>query len=162
VAVAPVQTYVIEAGSAPGLSNVANFATGNDATQFDTPPVPNGSYYVRLRARNGAGTGPPSAEIRVIVGPPPPGPPTLSGSVGAGRSASLSWAAPATGAPVTGYRLEAGTAPGLANAAVLQLAPNQLSFSTAGVPPGTYYVRVLASNAVGPGLASNEVVLVVQ
>ena len=70
VALAPVGTYLIEAGSAPGLSNVASFATGDAATEFVTPPVANGSYYIRLRAQNDAGTGPASADIRVIVGPP--------------------------------------------------------------------------------------------
>jgi hypothetical protein len=158
-ATASIQTYVIEAGSGPGLSDLANFATGSPETQFVTPPVPNGSYYVRLRARNNVGTGPSSGEIRVIVGPPPPNAPVLSGSVGSGRSVTLSWTVPTTGAAVTGYQLQAGTAPGSSNAAVLTLAPSQRSFSTNGVPPGTYYVRVVALSSQGPGTASNQLTL---
>jgi hypothetical protein len=159
VATAPIQSYVIEAGSGPGLSDLANFATGSPETQFVTPPVPNGSYFVRLRARNRLGTGPPSGEIRVIVGPPPPNAPVLSGSVGAGGSVTLSWTAPTTGAAVIGYQLQAGTTPGSSNAAVLNLLPLQRSFATAGVPQGTYYVRVVAMSAQGPSGASNELTL---
>jgi hypothetical protein len=161
VATASIQSYVIEAGSSPGLSDLANFTTGSPETQFVTPPVPNGSYYVRMRARNRLGTGPPSAEIRVIVGPPPPSAPTLSGSVGTGRSVSLSWTMPSSGAAVTGYQLQAGTTPGASNAAILNLASAPRSFSAAGVPPGTYYVRVVAQSAQGPGASSNELMLVV-
>ena len=66
----------------------------------------NGSYYIRLRARNDVGTGPPSAEVRVIVGPPPPRVSVLS--VGRKGSVALSWTAPTTGAALTGYQLQAG------------------------------------------------------
>ncbi len=122
-AVAPVATYVIEAGTTPGATDSANFATGSAATSFLTPPVPNGSYpngsyYVRVRARNASGTGPPTPDLRVVVGPSPPGPPVLTGSVGSDRTVFLAWTWPVTGAAVTGYQLEAGTAPGLSNAAV--------------------------------------------
>jgi large repetitive protein len=161
VSVAPVQTYVIEAGTAIGLTNLANFATGSAARSFVTPPVADGSYYLRLRARNATGTGPPTSDLRVVVGPPPPGPPVLTGSVGAGASVSLAWTSPTTGAAITGYQLQAGTAPGLVNAAALLLPATPLAFATAGVPAGTYYVRVVATSAIGLGLVSNELVLVV-
>ena len=160
-ATASIQRFVIEAGSGPGLSDLANFATGTTALQFVTPPVPNGTYYIRVRARNRVGTGPPSAEIRVVIGPPPPGAPSLTGSVGSGRSVALSWTAPTSGAAVTGYQLQAGTAPGSSNAAVLNLPPSQRSFAAAGVPPGTYYVRVVTLSSQGPGAASNELTLTV-
>jgi hypothetical protein len=161
VAVAPVQTYVIEAGSASGLSNLASFATGSDATQFDAPAVGNGSYFIRLRARNGAGTGPATPELRVVIGPPPPGAPVLTGGVGAGRSVVLTWTQPTTGVAPTGYRLEAGTTPGSGNAAVINLPAGQRSFSAPGVPPGTYYVRVVPESSQGPGMPSNELHLIV-
>jgi hypothetical protein len=158
-AIAPVQTYVIDAGSVPGASDLASFATGSATTQFTTPMIPNGSYYISLRARNELGTGPASAEIRAIVGPPPPGAVTLSGSAGPGNSVSLSWTAPTTGAAVTGYQLQAGTMPGSSNAAVLNLPASTRSFTTAGVPSGRYYVRVVALSTQGPSPASNELTL---
>ncbi len=158
---APVQTYIIEAGSAPGTSNLAVFPTGNAVTSFVTPPVPNGSYWVRVRAQGAAGTGPASAEVRAVVGPAPPGAVVLGGTGSAGVRECLWTAAPVSGAPVSGYRLVAGSAPGLSNLASIDLAAAPLSFVAGGVPAGTYYLRVVALSAAGPGEASNELVLVV-
>lgn len=58
---------VIEAGSAPGLVDLASLPlpAGTQATTVDN--VPPGTYYVRVRARNGLGLGPPSATVRVDV-----------------------------------------------------------------------------------------------
>lgn len=58
--------YVLEAGSAPGLSDLATVPLGIQPS-FATENVPPGTYYVRVRARNAHGSGPPSAEIVVVV-----------------------------------------------------------------------------------------------
>ena len=55
--------YVIEAGSAPGLSDLATLAVGS-VTRFVTTPPP-GVYYVRVRAINRRGPSGPSNEIVV-------------------------------------------------------------------------------------------------
>jgi hypothetical protein len=61
---------------------------------------------------------------------------------------------------VTGYVIEAGSAPGLSNLAVQPVASvTTVSFS--GVPAGTYYVRIRAVNALGRSVASDELVIVV-
>ena len=69
-------SYVIEAGSAAGGSNLAVLETG--PTSFTTA-APNGTYYVRVRAKTGCGASAPSNEVVVVVGaapaPPPPSPP---------------------------------------------------------------------------------------
>ncbi len=62
---------------------------------------------------------------------------------------------------MTGYQLQAGTAPGLSNAAVLLLPSAPLAFVAPGVPAGTYYVRIVATSALGLGFVSNEVTIVV-
>jgi hypothetical protein len=64
---ASVTSYQIEAGSAPGLSNLANFPTGSTATLFSANGVPSGTYYVRVKAIRGPATSGPSNEIAVIV-----------------------------------------------------------------------------------------------
>lgn len=63
-----VTSYVLEAGSAPQLSNLASFDTGSAATTINVSAPP-GTYYVRLRARNACGVGAASTELVVRVGP---------------------------------------------------------------------------------------------
>jgi photosystem II stability/assembly factor-like uncharacterized protein len=149
-------SYVVRAGSSSGQSNLADFDTGGLATSL-TATAPNGTYFVRVHARNGWGLGPPSNEVIVNVGctalPTAPG--TLSAEV-SGLGVTLSWSAAAGAAS---YRLEAGSAPGLADLAVLS-ASSATSFQTTA-PPGTYYVRVRGVSACGIGPASNEVPLAV-
>ena len=155
-AAAGAATYVLEAGSATGLSNLLVFDTGSSATTL-TATAPPGTYYVRIRARNACGSGAASNETVVIVGggcPTPAAPGNLIASV-SGRSVSLAWSA-APGS-VSGYTLEAGYSPGATNAAVLDVGSGTALTATA--PPGTYYVRVRARNACGPGPATNEVVV---
>ena len=84
----PVQTYVLDAGLAPGttvislpLGNVLSFAT----------MAPDGVFYVRVRAVTPAGSGPVSNEVQVTIGQSgPPLPPlsllaTVQGTAGHAR-----------------------------------------------------------------------------
>jgi plastocyanin len=77
-----------------------------------------------------------------------------------GTSLTLRWTAP-PGA-VTAYVIEAGSGTGLADLAIFSTASAATTFSTAGVPAGTYYVRVRAVDATQTaGPASNEAVVIV-
>lgn len=58
--------YVLEIGTAPGLTNLGAITLGA-ATDLTVPGVPAGTYFVRLRAGNTAGPGPASNEITVVV-----------------------------------------------------------------------------------------------
>lgn len=156
-----VSGYVLEAGTAAGLTNLASVPLGS-VTSVVTPALPNGSYYVRVRAQNSGGIGPPSGEVRATVGPPPPEAPSLSGSSSPGGNVTLTWSAPTSGAAVTGYELHAGTGSGLSNIAVIPLPASPTMVSGGGVPPGTYYLRVVAASAPGLGAFSNEIVVVVR
>jgi hypothetical protein len=161
-AIMPVRSYFVAAGSTAGSSNLAFFPTGNPQTTFVTGAVPNGTYWVRIYADSAAGLSPPSADIRVVVGPPPPGAPVLSGGATAPGSVLLQWtAAPAPGAPVTGYQLHAGYQPGQSNAGVITLPASLVSYAATAIPPGTYHVRVVPLSSSGPGEPSNEVVVTV-
>jgi hypothetical protein len=62
-------SYYIEAGSVPGLRDLAAFSTGNTASAFSTGPVGNGSFYLRVRAENAIGRGAASNEVALTVGP---------------------------------------------------------------------------------------------
>jgi len=159
----PPAAYIIEAGSGPGLTNLASLSTGNTATTYSAGGVGAGRYYVRVRAANAAGTSPASNESLLIVGgacaSPPGAPSGLNASV-AGSTVSLLWNA-APGNPTT-YIVEAGTAPGLTNLANNDLGSPTTSYVASGVGQGAYYVRMRARNACGTGPASNEVLLVVR
>jgi hypothetical protein len=146
--------YVLEAGTAPGLSNAARVRVGN-VTRFTTV-VSSGLYYVRVRAENQYGDSDPSAELELRA---PGGPQAPTGLVayGSGSTVDLRWNASAGGYPATGYVIEAGSAPGRSDLAVLNVG-NVTRFVT-NAPPGTYYVRVRGINATGPSAASNEIVV---
>lgn len=69
-------TYRIEAGTAPGLSNIGIFDVG--VVTGLTVAAPPGTYYARVRGVGSDGVGAPSNELTVVVvgsGPPPPTPP---------------------------------------------------------------------------------------
>ena len=86
----------------------------------------------------------------------PPAPPQALSSVVTGQLVQLDWLAPPGGGQQD-YVLEAGTSPGLTNAASLTL-PNSPSYSVLA-PPGTYFVRARARNVCGTSGASNEIVV---
>ena len=60
-------TYIIEAGSTAGATNLANADLGSTATSYTAFGVGRGTYFVRLRARNGCGTSPVSNELVLVV-----------------------------------------------------------------------------------------------
>jgi hypothetical protein len=151
----PPTSYVVEAGTTSGATNVVAYDMLSTATTFMAPGIPNGTYFVRIRARNAAGTSAPSNEITITGGsggcaPGPPG--TLSVTV-AGPNVTFQWGA-AAGGP-TSYVLEAGTSPGSSNLVAFDVGLTTQFAVTA--PPGVYYVRVRARNACGSSAPSNEV-----
>lgn len=158
-------TYVIEAGSASGSTNLANFSTGTIATRFSASGVVAGTYYVRVRAGNASGTSAPSNEATLTVGgggcSAAPGTPvvTQTNVSATGGTVVLSWTA-APGNP-TSYIVEAGSRSGGVDLANTDLGGPAASLTASGVPRGTYYVRIRGRNACGLGPASNEVVITV-
>lgn len=77
-----------------------------------------------------------------------------------GSNVTLSWDAPSTGA-VTSYRLEAGSASGLADLASVGIGSTATTLAFADVPPGRYYVRTRALAGAAMSPPSNEVVVTV-
>jgi hypothetical protein len=102
-----------------------------------------------------------SNEVVVAIGAAPcsapPSPPVGLTSTLSGQLASLNWSAPGT---ITSSVLDAGYTAGASNAAVIVLDPSARTFSS-NAPPGTYYVRARAVNALGSRAGSNEVIITV-
>ncbi len=67
------------------------------------------------------------------------------------------WQAPAGGA--ASYLIAVGNAPGTSNLLLSDVGP--MTTVSASGPPGTYYVRILARNACGSSVGSNEVVVTI-
>jgi hypothetical protein len=59
-------SYFLEVGSASGATDVAAFDTGSAATSIAGAVAP-GRYFLRVRARAGAASGPASNEIEIVV-----------------------------------------------------------------------------------------------
>lgn len=149
--------YVAQVGTSPGAANVFNAAVGAITAASGT--LAPGTYYIRVRAQNAAGTGPASNEVAVTVGPSCtlPAAPVLSGGA-SGGTVSLSWTTPA-GGPIAGYTLQAGSSSGASN--LYNAAVGLTNGLAAGVGPGTYYIRVLATAACGAGAVSNQLAVTV-
>lgn len=155
----PTTGYLLLASATPGGPTIAALPFPAPASSVIISGIPAGTYYVRLAATNDGGAGPLSNEVTVtVVGPQPPGPPTLNAAVVASGQVTLSWTAPTTGDPATSYLVVASDTPGGAPIATLPVVGLGI---TVPAPPGTYYVKVHAVNAVGPGAASNEITVVV-
>src|SRR5207253_1386103 len=115
-AVAGAVSYDVEAGSSTGL---ADLAVVNTTALGLTATPGNGTYYVRVRARNAAGVSAPSNEIIITIGgcAAPVAPSGLTLQSALGGTVVLIWNASPGG--VSSYIVEAGSSPGrsdLANA----------------------------------------------
>ena len=157
-------SYVIQAGSSPGLSDLADFDTGSSMPTLTATNVAPATYFVRALARNAGGTSSPSNEIVVNVAggcAAPPGAPTGLSAAVSGTTVALTWRAAAGGCPATSSVIQAGSSPGLSNLANFSTGSAATSFTANNVASGVYYVRVLAANAGGTSGASNEISLFV-
>jgi hypothetical protein len=121
--------------------------------------IPAGTYYARVIATNTGGTSPSSNEVTIaIAGPSAPGAPVLNAPSVSARTVSLSWSAGPGGAP-TSYTLFASLTSGGAPVASVPVGGNAIAIPN--VAPGTYYVRMTASNALGTSGLSNQITVVV-
>lgn len=149
-------SYVLEAGSGPGLANLFNANVG--AATALAAAAPPGTYHTRVRAVNACGTSGPSNEVTLTLGCSAP-PVSASGMTfsKSGAILTVGW----TPSPnADSYRLQAGTAPGLSNVLDANIGSvTGLQANISGVPAGTYFVRVVAINGCGGSGPSTEVAI---
>jgi hypothetical protein len=152
-----VSTYVVQAGTTAGASNVFNGAVG--AGTAVSGAVSPGTYFLRVLAQGAGGTSAPSNEVSVSVGSAcaTPAAPALSGSR-SGNVIAIAWSTP-PGGPVTGYTVIAGSATGASN--VFNGSVGLTNTVSASVASGPYFIRVVANAACGSSAASNEVLVAV-
>jgi titin len=157
----PVANYVLIAGQTPGfVTPLATLVRPATPTGVVVNGVPPGTWYVRIFASNAGGISASTNEVQVAVaGPQPPGTPTLNTPTVVGHTVGLSWSAGPGGAP-TSYTLFASATPG---GAPFLSVPGLIGTSAGfnNVPSGTYYLRLVANNALGSSPPSNQVALVV-
>jgi glucose/arabinose dehydrogenase len=155
--------YQIEAGSAPGLANLAVHVSTGPQISATFSGVPSGVYFVRVRSVVSGQPSGPSNEAIVTVGADcsqAPAPPSVLTATTNGRRVTLSWQQASTASGPATFRIEAGDTSGAANLAVLTLDGSLRAF-TGDVPPGSYFVRVRGVNACGVSGPSNEIVVTV-
>lgn len=146
--------YVVEAGSAPALTDLGSAST--NALQLTVGSVPQGNYFVRVRATNAGGTSGSSNEVLVSVGTPcqlPAAPANVVAAV-TGSLLTLTW----TGTSGS-VRLEAGSAPertDLFNGDI-----GAVTSVSGVVPDGYYFLRLRGRNTCGFGAPSPEVLVTI-
>ncbi len=148
----PVPTqYVLEGGINPS-EVLASFPTGNAAPIFAFV-APTGSFYVRLHSISGAEKSAPSNEIRLHVNVPvAPSAPVAVVSLVNGSMLHLAWRNTFVGGAPGRMALEVtGAFTGALSIGAVD------TFSFAGVPAGTYTLRLFAVNGGGVSLPSNPV-----
>ncbi len=143
--------FVLEGGVSPG-EVLASLPTGSPSPVF-TLAAPGGSFYLRIHALNGTARSAASNEILVHVNVPlvPSAPASLLGLAN-DTTLTLAWTNTYAGGAPTNVTLIVGGA--LNGSAPLGLTD---TFTFAGVPPGTYTLSVVATNASGASAPSNAV-----
>lgn len=118
-------SYQVEASLSPGGAVIASLPV--PGTTLVVPNVPNGVYYVRVRAVNADGVSNVSNEVIVVVpgggggcSSPPNPPQGLIGTV-SGNVVTLTWSPPVGGCAPTAYAVHAGSAPGASNITVVNV-----------------------------------------
>lgn len=147
-------TYSLLRGTAPGAEAVSPVSSMIASLPFSYHEQAPGTYYYQLTATNTGRVSPPSAEVSATVTVPLPGPVGQLAAVladdGVSPSPTLTWAAPTTGSPATGYNIFRGTAAGMPGSSPLNPAPlpadaNTYADNTAAYNQEYYYsVQTLA------------------
>ena len=148
-------SYALEAGDASGAANLLNANVG-DLTRL-TGAAPALSYFTRVRAVNACGASAPSNEVAFTLAcTPPPRVTDLTftrppGAIGVAWTASMS---------ATSYMAQVGTTRGGSELFIGNIGPGTtVSFPNNALPPGVYYLRVVAVGPCGSSAQSTELAI---
>lgn len=148
--------YQIHAGTRSGATDIGVVTVPGTQRTFGVIVNVNVPYFISVRARSGGLMGVPSNEIAVLPSgcTALPQPRQLTAAT-RGSHVDLQWTAdPGAG----GFQLEVGSRSGASDLLTQRLGAGT-TFSADGVPVGSYFVRVRATNACGAGPSSNEVLV---
>ena len=139
------ETYILERAADSSFTGATQVYSG-PATSFADAGLLTGSYYYRVKAVNGCGSGNwlNGSALTVSNLPAPPQVIGYPGNTCSGNF-TVTWT-PATGA--TGYTLQRATSASFANATTVYTGSASSSDQT-GLADGTYYFRVRAGNGCG-------------
>ena len=149
--------YNVYRGTSAGNEGLLT-SVGNVTSWSDTALTNGQTYFYKVAATNGLGTGTPSNEMSATpTGPTLPGAPNLTAATAGVASVALTWTAPAAtgGLTVTNYKVYRATSAG--GETLLTTLGNVTSWTNSGLTNGTtYYYTVTASTSAGEGAQSNE------
>lgn len=162
----PASSFIVEAGSTPGASDIASFDTGSATPSLVATNVPDGLYYVRVRARNAAGQSNPTNPVAVMVAatactPAAPTGLALFYNLETPVSVQFTWNPPDGACRPLSYEVDAGSTTGSSNLATLNTGSGTPSYFARTPPNGTFYIRVRAVKGDRLSDPSNEVVMVI-
>ena len=149
----PATGYIVEAGSASGLTNIGTVSVPGRSLTFANVP---GFYFLRVRATNAGGASAPSAEVMIAVGgvPAPPSAPNFTSHTVSVSTVTLTWAAPLSGTPTSYSSKPLGPRPLESRRG--EHRQHGDDDQLCGRAERTYYVRLRALNAQGASVVSNE------
>ena len=154
----PITSHTIYRGSSSGGETVLATVSGT-ATSYDDAAVVNGTtYYYQVSAANAVGGSARSNEVALTPSnAAAPSAPRNLAAIPKTAGIVLTWGTPSSSgtAPITGYNVYRGTAPGTEK--FLAGAGNKTRFADNTAASGTtYYYVVTAVNSVGESAKSNE------
>ncbi len=144
--------YIVEVGTSPGSKNYAATTTTSTTVSFDS--IPTGTYYARVKARNGSGTSAATADKAFVITGSAPATPKSFNTVVKGDTITFSWDDVTARDPATEYVVEIGSTRGARDVETLEV--NRSPLELRNVFPDEYFARVLARNEFGDSSPTSD------
>lgn len=144
----------------PFVPGIGTCASSGNATSCVLSPLSDGvAYYVQVRAHNAVGFSAWSAVAGPFTTPAPPATPAAPTGTAGNQQVTLTWKAPTSSSPITGYWVEQSPSVGITWSRVSSpTCPqpiNALTCVVGGLTNGSSYIfRIIAINSVGSSAPS--------